>query len=47
MLNFVRKRGVKPIIDRVLPLAAGAHAFARMEAGQQFGKIVLTVDSNP
>ena len=43
MLNFVRKRGVKPVIDQVLPLAEGAQAFARMEEGKQFGKIVLKV----
>jgi NADPH:quinone reductase-like Zn-dependent oxidoreductase len=46
MLNFVSKRGVKPVIDQVFPLADGAHAFARMEEGKQFGKIVLKVDSN-
>ena len=43
MLTFVRKRGVKPVIDQVFPLADGAKAFARLEEGQQFGKIVLTV----
>jgi NADPH:quinone reductase-like Zn-dependent oxidoreductase len=46
MLNFVCKRGVKPIIDQVFPLAAGAQAFARMEEGKQFGKIVLKIDSH-
>jgi NADPH:quinone reductase-like Zn-dependent oxidoreductase len=43
MLSFVRKRGVKPVIDQVVPLAEGANAFARMEEGKQFGKIVLKV----
>jgi NADPH:quinone reductase-like Zn-dependent oxidoreductase len=43
MLNFVRKRGVKPVIDQVFSLADGAKAFARMEEGKQFGKIVLKV----
>jgi NADPH:quinone reductase-like Zn-dependent oxidoreductase len=43
MLNFVRTRGVKPVIDQVFPLAEGATAFARMEEGKQFGKIVLKV----
>jgi NADPH:quinone reductase-like Zn-dependent oxidoreductase len=46
MLNFVRKRGVKPVIDQVLPLAEGAAAFARMEEVKQFGKIVLKVNGN-
>lgn len=43
MLNFVRKRGVKPVIDQVFPFPDGAKALARMEEGQQFGKIVLKV----
>jgi NADPH:quinone reductase-like Zn-dependent oxidoreductase len=46
MLNFVRKRVVKPVIDQVFPLAEGAKAFARMEEGKQFGKLVLKVDGN-
>jgi NADPH:quinone reductase-like Zn-dependent oxidoreductase len=43
MLSFVRKRGVKPVIDQVFPFADGANAFARMEEGKQFGKIVLKI----
>lgn len=43
MLNFVQKRGIKPVIDQVFPLAEGAQALARMEAGKQFGKVVLKV----
>jgi NADPH:quinone reductase-like Zn-dependent oxidoreductase len=43
MLNFVRRRGVRPVIDQVFPLAEGSSAFARMEEGKQFGKIVLKV----
>jgi NADPH:quinone reductase-like Zn-dependent oxidoreductase len=43
MLNFVAKRGVKPVIDQVFSLADGASALARMEEGKQFGKIVLKV----
>ena len=46
MLNFVRKRGVKPVIDQTFSLADGAQAFARMEEGKQFGKIVLKVDGH-
>jgi len=30
-----------PVIDRVMPLAEGKEAFARLERGEQFGKIVL------
>jgi NADPH:quinone reductase-like Zn-dependent oxidoreductase len=43
MLNFVGKRGVKPVIDQVFSLVDGAQALARMEEGKQFGKIVLKV----
>lgn len=32
-----------PVIDSVRPLAEAAAAFARMEAGQQFGKLVLSI----
>ncbi len=34
---------LKPTVDVVMPLAEGRAAFARMEAGAQFGKIVLQV----
>ena len=34
---------LKPIIDRVMPLEAGIEAYAAMERGNQFGKLVLTV----
>jgi NADPH:quinone reductase-like Zn-dependent oxidoreductase len=43
MLNFVRKRGVKPVIDQVFPITDAVRAFTRMEEGKQFGKIVLKV----
>jgi NADPH:quinone reductase-like Zn-dependent oxidoreductase len=32
---------LKPVIDRVMPLSDGADAYAIMERGEQFGKIVL------
>ncbi len=34
---------LRPVIDRVFPLAEAAAAHARMEAGDHVGKIVLTV----
>jgi NADPH:quinone reductase-like Zn-dependent oxidoreductase len=37
------KRELKPVIDRVFPLAEAAAAHAYLESGQQFGKVVLTV----
>jgi NADPH:quinone reductase-like Zn-dependent oxidoreductase len=35
-------RGLRPILDKVFPLEQAADAHVRMEAGDQFGKIVLT-----
>jgi NADPH:quinone reductase-like Zn-dependent oxidoreductase len=32
---------LRPVIDRVLPLADGAEAYRVLERGEQFGKIVL------
>ncbi len=32
-----------PVVDSVVPLAAGAEAFRRMAAGTQFGKLVIEV----
>jgi NADPH:quinone reductase-like Zn-dependent oxidoreductase len=32
-----------PVIDEVMPLAEAAAAHERLEAGRQFGKIVLSV----
>lgn len=41
MLDFVEKHKIKPVVDRVFSLEDGAEAFAHMDAGKQFGKIVL------
>ena len=35
--------GLRPLIDRVMPLADAADAHRRMEQGEQFGKIVLNI----
>jgi NADPH:quinone reductase-like Zn-dependent oxidoreductase len=42
LLSFCAATGVRPVIDEVLPLDRARDAFARMEAGDQFGKLVLT-----
>jgi NADPH:quinone reductase-like Zn-dependent oxidoreductase len=42
LLRFLVASGVRPEIDRVYPLAEAREAFARLAAGHQFGKIVLT-----
>jgi NADPH:quinone reductase-like Zn-dependent oxidoreductase len=44
MLEFVSKHRLEPQVDQVFDLADGAAAFARLEACQHFGKIVLAVD---
>jgi NADPH:quinone reductase-like Zn-dependent oxidoreductase len=41
MVEFVALHRLRPVISEVFPLARAAEAFARMERGDQFGKIVL------
>lgn len=41
MLEFVTKNKIRPVVDEVYSLENGAKAFAKMDAGKQFGKIVL------
>lgn len=43
LLAAVEARGLKPVVDSEYPLAEARAAQERMEAGAQFGKIVLTV----
>jgi NADPH:quinone reductase-like Zn-dependent oxidoreductase len=38
---------LKPVVDRVFPLADAAGALQRMEQEEQFGKIVLAITSSP
>lgn len=42
LLSFCAATGVRPVIDEVLPLDRAREGFERLEAGDQFGKIVLT-----
>jgi zinc-binding alcohol dehydrogenase/oxidoreductase len=42
MLEFVARHRLKPVVSEVFPLARAAEAFALMERGGQFGKIVVT-----
>jgi NADPH:quinone reductase-like Zn-dependent oxidoreductase len=41
LLAFCDATGVRPVIDSVLPMPRAREAFARMERGDVFGKIVL------
>jgi len=42
MLESVNAHQLRPPVDRVFPLVDGARAFAHLEAGEQFGKVVLS-----
>jgi len=41
--ELVATRKAKPLIDQVFPLSEARAAHERMEAGEQLGKIVLTI----
>jgi NADPH:quinone reductase-like Zn-dependent oxidoreductase len=43
VLELVGRGLLKPVIDKVMPLACAAEAHARLERREQFGKIVLQV----
>jgi zinc-binding alcohol dehydrogenase/oxidoreductase len=43
MLEFVALHRLKPVVSEVFPLARAADAFALMEHGGQFGKIVVQI----
>lgn len=43
MVEFVSLHRLKPVISEVFPFAQAAEAFALMERGGQFGKIVLRI----
>ena len=40
-LKFVHSGALKPVVDTVLPLADAREAHRRLEAGENFGKVVL------
>lgn len=44
LVSFLGTTGVRPVIDRVLPMADARAGFAALAAGDVFGKVVLTVD---
>lgn len=43
LLRFCERSGVRPVIDRVLPLEQATEGFAALERGDVFGKVVFTV----
>ncbi|GGL18479.1 Zn-dependent oxidoreductase [Sphaerisporangium melleum] len=42
LATFLAQTGVRPLVDRVLPLDQAAEGFAALERGDVFGKIVFT-----
>ncbi len=43
LLALVTEKGIVPVVDEVFPLAEGEAALRRLEAGAQFGKVVLKI----
>jgi NADPH:quinone reductase-like Zn-dependent oxidoreductase len=43
MTALVAARGLRPVVDTTFALADAEKALRHMEAGAQFGKIVLTI----
>jgi NADPH:quinone reductase-like Zn-dependent oxidoreductase len=43
LLRFCRTTGVRPVVDASMPLAEAREGFARLAAGDVFGKIVFAV----
>ncbi len=41
LVTFMSSRSVAPVVDTVVPMADAAHAYARLESGDAFGKVVL------
>jgi NADPH:quinone reductase-like Zn-dependent oxidoreductase len=44
MVEFVTLHRVKPVISEIFPFTRASEAFALMERGEQFGKIVLRIE---
>lgn len=43
MVRFVAEHRIRPVVGDAFPLARADEAFGRMERGEQFGKIVVTL----
>ncbi len=43
LVRLCEEGGLRPVIDQVFPLSKAAQAHARMDAGDQLGKIVLSI----
>jgi NADPH:quinone reductase-like Zn-dependent oxidoreductase len=43
LMRFCVDKGVRPVIDHTVPIADAGDAFATMQRGEMFGKLVLTL----
>ena len=43
MIDFIENRKLRPVVDKIYPLSQVHEAFARMQEGTQFGKIILQI----
>jgi D-arabinose 1-dehydrogenase-like Zn-dependent alcohol dehydrogenase len=43
LLRFCEQTGVRPLIDRTLPLTQARDGFAALLSGEVFGKVVFTL----
>ena len=46
LIAFMRESGIRPLVDRVIPLADIADGLAAMSSGELIGKIVIDVAAN-
>jgi NADPH:quinone reductase-like Zn-dependent oxidoreductase len=44
VLKLVGEKHLRPVVDRVFPLAEAAHAHEFLERREQFGKVVLRME---
>lgn len=44
MVRLVESKGIRPIVDRTLPLSRANEAYRIVDRGEQFGKVVLVND---
>jgi len=43
LLGLVETSGIRPVVDEIRPMDEARAAFERLERGDAFGKLVLTV----
>ena len=46
IVDELRVGKLNPVVDSVFPIEQGRQAFERLQSGEQFGKVVITVASD-